>query len=127
MTVQLISYFKVLFLSSQNYIKNKIKTVVMIKHVVIFKFKPFLNDEEQTEKEQEIKAALLALKEKIEVLRSIEVGININPDEEFNLVLTTTFDRFEDIEAYAKHPAHLEVVELIKPVKAGRACVDYKE
>jgi len=99
----------------------------MIKHVVTFKFKPFLNDEKKTKKEQEIKVALLALKEKIEVLRSIEVGININPNEEFNLVLTTSFDKFEDIEAYAKHPAHLEVVELIKPVKAGRACVDYEE
>ncbi len=97
----------------------------MIKHVVIFKFKPFLNDEEKLEKEQEIKVALLALKEKIEVLRSIEVGININPNEEYDLILTTTFDKFEDIEVYAKHPAHLEVAALIKPLKAGRACVDY--
>lgn len=97
----------------------------MIKHVVIFKFKPFLNDEEKLEKEQEIKVALLVLEEKIEVLRSIEVGININPNEEYDLILTTTFDKFEDIEVYAKHPAHLEVVALIKPLKAGRACVDY--
>ncbi len=98
----------------------------MIKHVVIFKFKPFLSDEEKTEKEEEIKVALLGLKERIEVLRSIEVGLNINPKEEYNLVLTTTFDKFEDIEVYAKHPAHLKVVALIKPIKADRACVDYE-
>ena len=98
----------------------------MIKHIVLFKFKSFLNDEEKSRKEQEIKAALLALKEKIEILQSIEVGLNTNPNEEYNLSLTTTFDKFEDIGVYARHPAHLEVVALIKDVKEKRACVDYE-
>jgi hypothetical protein len=97
----------------------------MIKHIVLFKFKPFTNKEEKQAKESEIKEALLALKDKIEVLKSIEVGLNSNPDEEYNLALTTTFDRFDDIKTYAKHHAHLEVVALIKDVKEKRACVDY--
>ncbi len=97
----------------------------MIKHIVLFKFKSFANEQEQHVKEKEIKDALLALTDKIDVLKSIEVGLNINPDEEYNLSLTTTFERFEDIKIYAKHPAHLEVVTLIKEVKEKRACVDY--
>ena len=99
----------------------------MIKHIVLFKFKSFANEQEQQVKEKEIKDALLALIDKIDVLKSIEVGLNVNPDEEYNLALTTTFERFEDIKVYAKHPAHLEVVDIIKPVKIGRACVDYEE
>ncbi len=97
----------------------------MIKHVVLFKFKPFINEQKQQAKEQEIKDALLALKDKIDVLRSIEVGLNSNPDEEYNLVLITTFYKFVDIKVYAQHHAHLEVVALIKDVKEKRACVDY--
>ncbi len=97
----------------------------MIKHVVLFKFKAFENEDEKQKKEQEIKAALLALKDKIDVLKSIEVGINSNPNEDFNIALTTTFESFDDLNTYAKHPAHLEVAALIKEVNEKRACVDY--
>ena len=97
----------------------------MIKHVVLFKFRAFDNEAEKQKKEQEIKAALLALKDKIDVLMSIEAGINGNSDEEFNIALTTTFDSFDDLNTYAKHPAHLEVAALIKEASEKRACVDY--
>ncbi len=98
----------------------------MIKHVVLFKFKSFESDKEKQKREGEIRDALLALKDRIAVLKSIDVGLNINPVEEYDLILTTTFDKFEDIGIYAKHPAHLEVVALIKDVKEKRACVDYE-
>ena len=97
----------------------------MIKHVVLFKFRAFDNEDEKQKKEQEIKAALLALKDKIDVLKSIEVGINSNPNEEFNIALSTTFDNFDDLNTYAIHPDHLEVAALIKEVNEKRACVDY--
>jgi len=98
----------------------------MIKHVVLFKLKTFETEAVKREKEQEIKEALLALTEKIEVLRSIEVGINANPDEEFNIALTTTFDNFDDLETYAKHPDHQAVIPLIREVLESRACSDYE-
>lgn len=98
----------------------------MIRHIVLFKFKPFKNDEEKQISEQEIKEALLALKDKINVLKSIEVGINTNPKESYNLALTTTFDNYNHLREYASHPEHLKVVELIKPVKEERACVDFE-
>jgi len=54
------------------------------------------------------------------------VGINTNPKESYNLALTTTFDNYNHLREYASHPEHLKVVELIKPVKEERACVDFE-
>lgn len=46
----------------------------MVKHIVTFKFKG--TTEERLQVAQEFKAALMALPEQIDVLRSMEVGIN---------------------------------------------------
>ncbi len=97
----------------------------MIRHIVLFKLKPFESDTEKHSKEQEIKKALLALKDKIEVLLSIEVGINANPNEEYNIALTTTFENFDDLNTYANHPEHLAVIPMIREVLDSRACNDY--
>ncbi|MBN2165498.1 MAG: Dabb family protein [Marinilabiliaceae bacterium] len=97
----------------------------MVKHIVLFKFKDFRTAQEKLEKLNEVKHALLSLTDKIECLLSVEVGLNNNPNETFDLALTTSFNSFEDIDIYAKHPDHLEVAKLIAPIKADRACVDY--
>jgi hypothetical protein len=98
----------------------------MIKHIVLFKLKTFETEAEKQTKEEEIRDALLALKDKIEVLRSIEAGINANPNEEYNIALTTTFDSFNDLETYAAHPDHQAVIPLIREVLESRACSDYE-
>jgi hypothetical protein len=63
---------------------------------------------------------------KIEVLKSIEVGINENPNESWDLVLTAIVEKMEDVEKYAKHPAHLAAAALLGTHKENRACVDYQ-
>lgn len=76
----------------------------MIKHIVLFKLK---NDIEPGQKEvlkQDFKRALEALSGKIDCLRSIEVGLNDNPEESFDIALTTTFDTFDDLRHYATTP-----------------------
>ncbi len=97
----------------------------MIKHIVLFKFKTFANAEEKDEKISEIKSALLALKTKLNFLRHIEVGINTNPAESFDLALITEFDNMEDLQRYAVHPDHVAVAKIIGEVKENRACVDF--
>ena len=67
----------------------------------------------------------IALSGKIDCLRSIEVGLNDNPEESFDIALTTTFDTFDDLRHYANHPAHLAAAAIIKEAKEARACVDY--
>ena len=95
----------------------------MVKHIVSFKLTG--TDAERREVAEKFKAALLALPEQIEVLRSMEVGINENPAETWDVVLTAVVDTMADVEVYAKHPAHVTAAGLLAGHKGERACVDY--
>lgn len=95
----------------------------MIKHVVSFKFKG--TEEQRKEVAQKFADALIQLPSQIEQLFSIEVGINVNPAETWDLVLTATAASLEDVSIYSAHPAHQAAVEIIAPYKEDRACVDY--
>ncbi|MDE5967634.1 MAG: Dabb family protein [Muribaculaceae bacterium] len=96
----------------------------MVKHIVTFKLKG--SDEERRQAAEQFKAALEALPEQIDVLRSIEVGINSNPAESWDVVLTAVVDTMADVDVYAKHPAHVAAAAIIGPCKESRACVDYE-
>lgn len=96
----------------------------MVKHIVIFKFKG--TPEERQNISKNFASALIQLPEQIEELKSIEVGLNINPEEDWDLVLTAIADSLDDIKTYSIHPAHMEAVKIIEPFKESRACVDYE-
>ena len=99
----------------------------MIRHIVMFKLKEFASLSEKKAKMQEIKDALENLIYKIDVLRSIRVDFNCNPEESWDLILTTELDSLKDVSLYANHPEHVAVSKgIIGPVKADRACVDYE-
>ena len=92
----------------------------MVKHIVSFK----LNGSEQ-ERRAAAKAFRAALLGKIDVLQSMEVGINENPAETWDVVLTATVATLADVDVYARHPAHVAAAAIIAPLKSDRACVDY--
>ena len=87
----------------------------MVKHIVSFKLSG--SDSVRREVALRFKEALEALPAQIDVLQSIEVGINENPAA---LVPTMA-----DVELYARHPAHVAAAALLAGHKADRACVDY--
>ncbi len=95
----------------------------MVKHIVTFKLKG--SDEERRDAALRFKAALEALPAQIDVLHSIEVGINENPAETWDVVLTAIVDTLADVDIYAKHPAHVAAAGIIAGSKESRACVDY--
>lgn len=96
----------------------------MVKHIVAFKLKG--SAEERREVALRFKAALEALPEQIDVLQSIEVGLNENPSETWDVVLTAIVPTMADVEKYAKHPAHVAAAALLGEHKEARACVDYE-
>ncbi|MDE7411154.1 MAG: Dabb family protein [Paramuribaculum sp.] len=96
----------------------------MIKHIVTFRFSG--SETERRTVASKFREALLALPAQIPQLIDIEVGININPAEEWDLVLTATAASLEDVAIYSAHPAHKAAVALISEHKAGRVCVDYE-
>ena len=95
----------------------------MVKHIVMFKLTG--SAEERLAVANQFKAALLALPQQIDCLQSMEVGINENPAEDWDLVLTAIVPTMADVEVYAKHPAHLAAAALLQGHKDQRACVDY--
>lgn len=96
----------------------------MVKHIVVFKLKG--SDEERRRVATEFKAALEALPAQIEVLKSIEVGLNENPSETWDIVLTAVVETMADVAVYAKHPAHVAAAALLGDHTESRACVDYE-
>ena len=96
----------------------------MVKHVVMFKFKG--TPEERHDVATKFMEALIQLPCEIPQLKSIDVGINMNPAEKWDLVLTAQAETMEDVAIYSAHPAHQAAVSLIAPFKEDRACVDYQ-
>ena len=95
----------------------------MVKHIVTFKLTGTADERRQVA--EQFKEALLKLPQTIGVLESIEVGINENPAESWDVVLTAIVPTMADVEVYAKHPAHVAAAGLLAGHKEMRACVDY--
>ncbi|MDP3301613.1 MAG: Dabb family protein [Sulfuricurvum sp.] len=94
----------------------------MLVHIVMFAFK----EENKEANLVQVKAMLEGLPSKIESLKRMEVGIDISKSERsFDLVLTSTFEDQAGLSAYAIHPAHLEIVNVIKEVTTMAKVVDY--
>ena len=96
----------------------------MVKHIVTFKLKG--SAEERRQIAEAFRDALMALPAQINVLQSMEVGINTNPAEDWDVVLTATVPCMADVDTYAKHPAHVAAAALLAGHKEARACVDYE-
>ena len=97
----------------------------MVNHIVSFKLNG--TAEERLDTARRFRDALMALPKQIDVLESMQVGINENPAEDWDLVLIARVPTMADVESYAKHPAHVAAAAIVAPCKAGRACVDFAD
>lgn len=96
----------------------------MVKHIVMFKLSG--SADERCAVAEAFRDALMALPEQIECLEGIEVGINSNAAEDWDVVLTALLPSMEDVAVYANHPAHVAAASLLAGHKEQRACVDYE-
>ncbi len=98
----------------------------MVKHLVLFKLKDEVPAAQKEAVMLAFKQAIEALPAKISVIRKIEVGLNMNPGEVWNIALYSEFDTLDDVKFYAAHPDHVAAGKLLAEVKESRACVDYE-
>jgi len=98
----------------------------MIRHTVLFKLQEFDTTEAKQNKLDELKSALEALPAKIDVVKALSVGLNVNPVEAFDLALVVDVDSLEALSSYNTHPEHVAVGKILRPVLASRSCVDYE-
>ena len=94
----------------------------MVKHIVMFKL-----SERTPENLEKVVKALRGMEGNIEVLRSIEVGINFSEsDRSYDVVLTTHFDDQDGLSVYAAHENHVPVAKLMRSICSHSVVVDYE-
>ncbi|MCJ8173158.1 Dabb family protein [Clostridium botulinum] len=99
----------------------------MIKHIVMWKLKEFAEGKSKLENANIIKINLENLKHRIDEVKLIEVGVNINNSQQaYDVVLYSEFETIEDLNLYQNHPDHLKVGEFINEVKEDRIVTDYE-
>ena len=80
------------------------------------------------EKENMIKFldGLNSLKDIIPEIKYMETGININPKNEYDAILISEFESFEDLDKYKKNSEHIKISELCKKIRLDRQAIDYE-
>lgn len=98
----------------------------MLNHVVLFKLKDYPEDEKQ-EVLNKIKSVLEGLKDKIEEVKHLEVGLNYQlAAKSYDICLISHFEDEAALDTYRTHPEHLKVLDLIMETTAARAAVDFE-
>ena len=91
----------------------------MIRHVVMWKFKPGTREEME-----KFLAGLRGLYGVIPQIRAQQVGVNC-VEGNYDAVLISDFDSLADLETYKKDPRHVAVSALCKAIRTDRVAVDY--
>ncbi|QWV94376.1 Dabb family protein [Geomonas oryzisoli] len=95
----------------------------MIVHIVLFKLK-----EATAENVEAARQRLLSMDGKVELLRHLEVGVDlIRSERSADIALYTKFDSLEDLQAYQVHPYHAnEVAAYMRSVCSSVVAADYE-
>ncbi len=100
----------------------------MLKHIVMWKFKPEAEGRTRKENAFWMKERLEELVGKIPEILSLEVGVNVNESESaYDAVLVSAFEDKNAFISYKNNPLHQVVSEYCKKVRESRIVVDYNE
>jgi hypothetical protein len=90
----------------------------VIRHVVLMRFA-------EPAHAPEAKARLDALLGVVPELLSLQVDLDVlRTDASWDLALVSTHDDLEALQAYQADPAHVEVIQWLRPLLVDRASVD---
>lgn len=94
----------------------------MITHIVFFKLK-----DGSAENVAQTAQVLKDMEGKIEVLKSIEVGIDVlHSERSYDIALITKFESMDALDIYQVHPVHKKVIEHMSQVREASVCVDFE-
>lgn len=98
---------------------------MMIRHIVMWRM---ASSEDKEKRARDIKENLEALKDKIDVIADIEVGLNFEGSENASdVVLVSTFKTKADLDEYQSHPEHKAVgAKYVRPYVSERRVCDYE-
>ena len=99
----------------------------MITHIVMWKFKPEIAEEQKLELKKAMRENLEALVGKVPGLVTVKFVEEPIPSSTHDIALVTTLEKAEDIAVYGSHPAHVAVADTyVRPYVTERACLDYE-
>jgi len=96
----------------------------MLKHIVMWRFLDFAEGHSKAENILIIKERLEGLKNKIPQIIKLEVGVSATSGD-FDALLYSEFNSFEDLNVYKNHPLHIEISEFCSKVRSKRVSFDY--
>lgn len=97
----------------------------MVKHIVMWNVRGE-TPEQKKESARLVKSAFESLNGKIPGLTKLEVGLDVSAvDYACDVVLYTEFESQESLDAYASHPEHLRVKQVVGDIRIARHQVDY--
>jgi hypothetical protein len=97
--------------------------MVMLRHVVIFKFKKEAAETDKAEVEKDLRALPGIISE----IKGFELGRDIvHSERSYDLGLVSAFENLDAMQKYQVHPAHQAVVVKLKKICASLLAVDFE-
>ena len=97
----------------------------MVKHIILWKLKSDMTEEEKAAARAEAKRRLESLGGKIPGLIRIEVITDRLPTSTADMMLDTEFEDADALAGYQKNPLHLEAAGFVRSVVETRLCLDF--
>lgn len=100
----------------------------MVKHIILWKLRSELSEQEKREKAQAIKQGLEGLKGQVPGLLDIHVQIDGRLESSnADIMLDSTLESEEALKGYAVHSAHVAVANgIVRPNTELRTCLDFE-
>ena len=97
----------------------------MVKHIILWKLKETLTEEEKTAARAEAKRRLENLNGKIDGMISLKVVTDRLPSSNADMMLDSEFETVEALAGYQVNPLHVEAATFVRSVVEARLCLDF--
>ena len=97
----------------------------MVKHIILWKLKESLTEEEKTAARAEAKRRLEALNGRIDGMISLKVVTDRLPSSNADMMLDSEFETVEALAGYQTNPLHVEAATYVRSVVESRLCLDF--
>jgi hypothetical protein len=97
----------------------------MVKHIILWKLKESLSEEEKAAARAEAKRRLENLNGKIPGMISLKVVTDRLPSSNADMMLDSEFETEEALAGYQVNPLHVEGATFVRSVVEARLCLDF--
>lgn len=100
----------------------------MVRHVILWKLKESLSEEEKKKVAEGIKENLEALVGKVPGLVSLDIVTQALASSNADVMLDSLLENEEALKDYQKHPEHVKAADTyVRPYTEVRMCIDYEK